>query len=340
VSDRQRRANLAHQDEILDPAAEADEKIISVPTDLRIVDLRPDVQVSMHDHPEEGYYNPVDFFLNPEQLESALPLIRRVNRHSAVVLENPPLERALQSQSAKAGYDYALRKEAEKILKQKTLIPDLDESPPPDYVPLTIADHQRLYLDSTNGQTQSVEDDLVQYWKAIQEKVEGWKADTEHFELRYTNEVLTEVLNSTMNSMNASQTEGTSFPETFLKELKHYFVIGNELLRHFWSTLPVTSCNVDRIQRISTSLEKLYRQVENFYQTLNNSPECAILLDPILGSLNKARKEIQTLAEKNPQLFGSSSNSTITTTTSTSTSSLLSTSPNDQPPTKKRKPSS
>lgn len=85
--------------------------------------------------------------------------------------------------------------------------------------------------------------------------------------------------------------EEYAIPEDIKKQLYTYFNTSNELLRHFWSSFPLTSPSlVQKEQRLFKSISDLYDQIEEFKLSLPAEKRSQIgqLILLIVQTLDKA----------------------------------------------------
>jgi len=76
-------------------------------------------------------------------------------------------------------------------------------------------------------------------------------------------------------------------PEHFKEQLLSTFNTANELLRHFWSSYPITTDHLaQKVERVIESILALLNRAQTWQQNLEK--EYADLLSPLLDSLNQA----------------------------------------------------
>ena len=111
-----------------------------------------DLSTTTEDHIETG--NRPDSTMRPGRVEKSLPMIRRFNRHSSIILHSF----ASKSQSASKAITSL---EADKLFMKETLLEDLDPIKKTEFAPLNINDPTK-YFDGrqSTSKKQKVDDSL------------------------------------------------------------------------------------------------------------------------------------------------------------------------------------
>ncbi|EGC30894.1 hypothetical protein DICPUDRAFT_89879 [Dictyostelium purpureum] len=290
----------------------------------KLIDISPLVDLSSSDNADadihSGYGVLLDQSQDPYRLEKALPLLRRFNRHSALVLGSKDLlsssssskDKITQAQKKQKEMDLestsppintlyngddeenVTTEQMEKILEnhkkqvnQHIVINDLEQENRSAPTPLKILDQKRYFEGHSSAN------------KLTDEEKRMLIDDFNYEYTRWNQPDLGEVYEPYNKATNASKgNDEYQLPESnFKKDLFASFQQSNELLRHFWSTTytlgrgaPPTPQQLDKNNKMSIAISKQYDKIEEKKKQLisQNKINQASLLTPILESLHKA----------------------------------------------------
>eukprot|EP01113_Clastostelium_recurvatum_P002837 TRINITY_DN11214_c0_g1_i1.p1 TRINITY_DN11214_c0_g1~~TRINITY_DN11214_c0_g1_i1.p1 ORF type:complete len:615 (-),score=149.77 TRINITY_DN11214_c0_g1_i1:529-2220(-) len=226
----------------------------------------------------DGYGVRTDDTMRPAKLAKSLPLIRRFNKHGAVVVGESDTAEAEPSVAIEKAERYRAR------MKENVRISELDEEPADTFVPLRIQDQRRYfegYASTSNGDdAESLSSSSFTPEEAIDafsSNLQGWipdlyRAQTSHDDAALINREMNTLLvtsSSTVNNNNNGSGSGaidltpiatdidTKLSSSFRASYLDIFDTTNELLRHFWSTMPTGSLPLS-----AASTEKVGRLVK------------------------------------------------------------------------------
>ncbi|KAM7250048.1 hypothetical protein ACFE04_021931 [Oxalis oulophora] len=219
-------------------------------------------------------------------------LSQDINRHAAVVLEGKTVdiesedsrrlaEALAQSKQANKVADENSKQERLYQVSRMTEIEDLQAPPDPPLAPLCIK-NPRDYFDSQQASVLRNSRDgpnrvdplnisKEEAYGSLRNAISSIKASglsnplvKEEVASKVTS-VLTQSISST--KYNVGKNSGDSifdqFPKTTKDELIHHWTSIQELLRHFWSSYPVTtSYLITKVSKLKDAMSKIYQQLE------------------------------------------------------------------------------
>eukprot|EP01112_Ceratiomyxa_fruticulosa_P002564 TRINITY_DN1268_c0_g2_i4.p1 TRINITY_DN1268_c0_g2~~TRINITY_DN1268_c0_g2_i4.p1 ORF type:complete len:603 (+),score=102.14 TRINITY_DN1268_c0_g2_i4:1467-3275(+) len=261
----------------------------------KLEDLDPSVDISSEYQASDGYGLRVDEALKPSKLNKSLSLIRKFNRHAALVLGT----------THKSDESTEFREKMKEHLK----FADLSEDSRAEPIPLRIQDQRRYFeghlADEANA---NLKNDIN--WQEYQIGLNKWKVDlrrafgNEKQALSVIDDIRQNVYkssNTTEKSEQAIAQLEAVLPEPYKTEIFNTFEIVNELLRHFWSnitSLPFVR-NKEKVKNIvdnlSTYKEKLRAMSEEI--TVSKNPH----VDKLVSIINPLITPTQTAIDKNTQ---------------------------------------
>eukprot|EP01117_Protostelium_nocturnum_P020095 TRINITY_DN888_c0_g3_i4.p1 TRINITY_DN888_c0_g3~~TRINITY_DN888_c0_g3_i4.p1 ORF type:complete len:491 (+),score=94.33 TRINITY_DN888_c0_g3_i4:806-2278(+) len=259
----------------------ADSTLVIYNKKLEDRDITIDVSAN-EENIQEGYGLVMDSN-NPINIKASLPVIRKFNRHSQLVLEGSLNKRA------KTKYNEGENEQN----KYHTLIDDLDKEKPLDAVALNIEDSS-VYLKSQNankGESGMSEEEISINLAGFRSQLMFWKRDPKKCNISSSaaSSVITETCNPANTSMKEArgEVELNDISESLKEEVKTLFLLSNELLRHFWSCYPMNNNLKARETRMYNSISSFYTDLQKF-QDKNPSVFGSGLLLTIFQSLDKA----------------------------------------------------
>jgi len=272
------------------------------------VDLSADSDSALPD----GYGLAQDDAQRPSKLAKILPIIRTINKHGEVVLQPSQI---LAHKSTLVKDKHPLTTEEYRAKLQEHIdLPDLEADKNPDTLPLKIQDVHR-YFDAHSSSTKS---DQQQNF-STELLVDTFDNELSTWSLNLRKAVLQPKLASqiTMELHTLTQVKSTStggdiakelgVTNEFQQELLASFDMGNELLRHFWSTIPHTfpapplsQKQTEKLKRVTKAISNLYDELENKKNILpdDKKSKWGSLFLPITQSLNKAVEKYNRFCEK------------------------------------------
>jgi len=264
----------------------------------KLKDVDPTVDISADDPQlSQGYGQVVDPNQRPTKMQKHLSLLRRFNRHAALVLGSTTAD-----DSKKHKLELP---ELHAKIQNELKISDLQDEPAPDVVPLNIED-QHVYFDSRIGMPAEHEKSTSELIKSFQQQVSSWNPNLERATLpeAIATKILAEISTQKIvnSEMNGSLTDDTVvIPENVKKQLFQYFTTANELLRHFWSAYADVPASIvlrpnkdsvgQKVAKIVSSMSHLYTQLEE----LRVSATKISVVDDRMQALHLIASVIQTL---------------------------------------------
>ena len=287
--------NVAERD-IFDKCAEEDEKAFAPPTKRPRLD--PTTDVSGEDVLPEGYgmADPQGAQRQARQPKS-LSLIRRYNRHGALVLgTNPTGEGERRMDDA----DLTAEKIRQKIA-DATRLQDLEETEQPKLTPLLINDPRRYFeghsssssSTATDGQKSAVSHaELLAAFSASLPREQDARATTREISQALAGQVLRELQQAAAERGKLSEAIDVEAPEldaALQQELFGHFIAANELLRHFWLAHKQSVRGPEalaKLARVTPSLQS--RRTDLMARIAQLSPDKKTLADSLCGPLLQA----------------------------------------------------
>eukprot|EP00026_Physarum_polycephalum_P005369 Phypoly_transcript_05401.p1 GENE.Phypoly_transcript_05401~~Phypoly_transcript_05401.p1 ORF type:complete len:584 (+),score=115.30 Phypoly_transcript_05401:70-1821(+) len=266
----------------------------------------------------EGYGIAQDESLKPIKLAKSLPLLRRMNRHAEVVvgaIDSRNIAALEQSKGlAELHKDHA--KNQAKI-QEAIELPDLEADKPPDTIPLKIQDVRRYFdAHASNSTTTSTSTSPDQQQKfspqlladTFNAELNNWQPELNKavIQPKLAQAIIQELQNLTHIKTTTSGVDimkDLEVTNEFQQQLTDYFDLSNELLRHFWSTIPHTfpapplsQKQTEKLQRVTEKISKIYDELEVKIKQLQdeNKSKWGSLFRPITQSLSKAVEKYNT----------------------------------------------
>ncbi|KAF2077721.1 hypothetical protein CYY_000968 [Polysphondylium violaceum] len=294
----------------------------------KLLDINPLVDISSEgddDKLTSGYGVLIDQTQNPEKLEKALPLLRRFNRHSALVLGSKDLLSSnlteTPSKKLKIGEDEdeASIAEKEKILEHNkhliqkhAIIQDLADDKTLDIPTLKILDQKRYFEGNSSAILSTSE--RVELREEFQEANTLWVPDFYSIFFNDNNNedekqqsILKEIqsVSSVVSNQNTTTDEYVLNESTFKTEFFNKFRTSNELLRHFWATtftpgrgVPPTPQRMEKNRKLVEVIGDMYDKLQEKQNELRDAGKKnqGILFTSILSTLNKAIEKAQSIS--------------------------------------------
>ena len=270
------------------------------------------VDLSLEEDMSDGFGVPLDKKMHNSVLEQSIALIRRYNRHSVLVLENPSIHQNSQDnrnqKKDKESKDFIglvgqkrrfentedeiNRKRLCPGIAEQTTLQDLENEVKPATIPLKITDQRRYFQSSeSNMMDMSESASLGEFNEVLSE----WNCNIEDCEI--PEELSSQVL-SNITAPKSRAVEGEAkdvgLNDEYKAKLRADFLECNELLRHFWGTFPLRSKEQQRkAKRLEQALTKYYKTLEqkrttHLKSSKEQEKEYGILLFPITKSVCKA----------------------------------------------------
>jgi len=88
--------------------------------------------------------------------------------------------------------------------------------------------------------------------------------------------------------------------------VKEKFIFGNELLRHFWLSFPVSSALLaEKISRIHKSIDLLYEELKAHLKSLvpPTKQQIAPLINSLIDCLDKAIQKFNEFKKEHPKML-------------------------------------
>ncbi|EFA80616.1 general transcription factor IIH component [Heterostelium album PN500] len=274
----------------------------------KLMDINPLVDLSSEgdeDNLSSGYGVLLDANLNPEKLKNALPLLRKFNRHSSLVLGSKDFINATDTVSAKDKDRYSteqiekILKSNKRVLQEHAVMTDLEDQVPLDFPKLKIQDQKRYF----EGHSQNIqrEEDKQIFIGFFQDEFTNWKCDFKNT-TKTNNGVLDEIASISSSRNDKTQGEYQLNQNQFKQDLLSSFRKTNELLRHFWASSytpgigrPPTAFQKKKNREMGTHIDNMYSELENWKNTLTKDGKInqASLINSIMQSLHKAIEKRQ-----------------------------------------------
>jgi len=255
---------------------------------LKNLDRSVDISTDIGDKPHgQAYGAKVDSTQDPNKLAKSLSLIRRFNRHGALVLgssyddENPNK-----------------KQKNEEAFREHLHFQDLDIEKDEGVVALKI-ENARLYFEG-RATTEIVKTESYspkEQLNYFQNEVNNWNSVPESLACTILletsnrkNTIQDNNISRDNNNVMGSEAELLSLPEDFKEKLYSFFAQANELLRHFWSSFPANTTKLyDKASRIHDSISVLYDNIQLCCKALPlDKRNLGQLMLPIIRALDKA----------------------------------------------------
>lgn len=272
-------------------------------------------------------------------------LSQDLNRHAAVVLEGSALDvelgdsravaealaRSKQAEMSTDVSDETVNLERSGRVSRMTEIEDLQGSRRPPYAPLCIKD-PREYFDSQQANalkafgeagagikpldcTLSTEEAYTYLTGQISEvKIRGLNTPVVQPEvaLKVLNG-LNQHLSSTKYHLgkNPQDSVFNRLPNRTRDELMHHWTSIQELLRHFWSSYPVTTSYLfNKVLRLKDAMTQIYHNLQEIKESVPSDfrHQVSLLVQPMLQALDAAFAYYDTEQQKKSSKSGSKSN--------------------------------
>lgn len=265
---------------------------------LQNIDPTVDVSAGDADNPYSEGFGIRDGSLNPFALAKSLNVIRRYNRHSAIVLGDLENLGSTKKRQRRAG-------ELREIVSSQTRYEDLEEGQQEKVIPLNLEGTGRYFEGrETLKESQREEESPVERLKKFQLEVANWTPQLSRFDIpeQTNSDILQEVTGQTGSREKAmgSAVNEERIDEDFKARLFHYFTVSNELLRHFWCSFPLTTqSHVAKLERMEKSMDNLYKEIESFNRSLPPEKRHLVpLILPIVQALDRAFEKYSSVHEK------------------------------------------
>ncbi|KAI9205511.1 BSD domain-containing protein [Polychytrium aggregatum] len=306
------------RDEFFDQYADEDEddtllvrkKLKYEPTN-RLLDLSQ----TLEDRLEESGNKP-DVSMTPGGVKTSLPLIRRFNRHSEIVLNTALKEleaRAAASTSSTqtpSGQQHTqTAKEMNRLYMDETDLEDLAAKAMERAKPLFISDASKYFeSQSADSQSHAAEDTKEAIEAATREfrrALDHWKPNLPQMTVdpSKSNAILNQLNQLTakrkLDDISRHDQRLNGHPTPQIAEATELLLSINEILRHFWLTVQYLSKNGVKDGR--SKLEKLAKELERRQGILNTqvyskSETIQQLVESVRMPLEKALAQYRTMA--------------------------------------------
>ncbi|KAI8893147.1 hypothetical protein BC833DRAFT_609412 [Globomyces pollinis-pini] len=243
-----------------------------------------DLTSTLQDHIETG--NRPDITMKAGACTKSLPLIRKFNRHSQLILKEsmkttvsisaPQTKKQKVSHNADT-YSADTTHNFADIFQRETELTDLEVAKAANVVPLAIKDKSLF-------NTQSLEDQVMMPLKT--------NADY-HLNL---SEVSFDSLKSKSlifklsEQVQKAKKQNVPIPESIVTDCKQIHLSTNELLRHFWATLFSSTPDKSRLERIALKLKEFLGNIHKLETSVSsvNVSYCKNLLGTLKTSITNA----------------------------------------------------
>jgi len=239
-----------------------------------------------------------------KEVPSSLSLVRRFNRHGALVLGTDKIPNS----EAGASDEHLTTKQ--KIL-EKVSYSDLEEKPSEGNIVLNIQENRRYFEGHASNVCSLSKAQAEKLWDSYANEVKSWAEKvnlvTSHSNdhpsvplinvheldssthLRIMKDLVRQhnLKNMIVDPRTKKQTEQFALSQEQKTKLYEYYARANELLRHFWASYPITSrALASKVSRITESINSLYEELQR--ERRDYTSELGKLLLPIIQSLDKA----------------------------------------------------
>lgn len=291
---------------------------------IKMVDPTLDMEADLADDYSHlpGHGTLRDGTKEPEETDNAprkRSIMNDINRHAAVVLDGSPLDSSPNAKETTASVAEALaiaqRVEAEKNitdlkkrrlerLQQMTMNEDLQGPQGPQLVPLCIQD-PRKYFESqqagpageTRGLTSS--SDPSEALECFHEQLAALKRNglppslmTPDVALKVMNDLNRDASTTRYTlGKNAEKAILDNLPRATKDNIFQQSATGNELLRHFWASYPLTSpALTNKVNRLKEAMSQLYSQIRGIKDEApaEHRHHVSQFLHPMLQALDAA----------------------------------------------------
>jgi transcription initiation factor TFIIH subunit 1 len=272
-------------------------------------DLSADVDACL----PEGYGIVLDDAQRPKKLVKVLPLIRKFNRHGALVLGSPTFNdpKILQNMPLNPTVYNA------KVDKQVTLT-ELEASTNPEVVALRIQDPRRYFDGHASSMPKYTEPhasvSVQDFSRSFQTEIASWEPNLCHaIVVDGVAQLIMhdlQILSNVQSQSSSDPLQELGLPDYFMKEFYEAFDTGNELLRHFWGSVPKSllhitkSCKqMEKLKKLNTNISRLYDHLEHLKHSLpadekRRTGNWRRLFSHTTESLNKALVKMHQIDEE------------------------------------------
>lgn len=205
-----------------------------------------DLTSTLEDHGETG--NGPDSTMKAGSVRESLPLIRKFNRHSQLILNS-----CLEPQKKKS------RSSFYKDVQQETTLQDLELSTKVVEVPFAIQDASKYFKMGTSKEEERPSIAI----KLNLDSISFTSLATKRFVMK----------------SNCMRNTNIQIDGIVSAECKSIQSSGNELLRHFWASLK----DSDRLERISKALQKIGERAETYEGSLTDIRQREACTQSLLG---------------------------------------------------------
>ncbi|XP_019051904.1 PREDICTED: probable RNA polymerase II transcription factor B subunit 1-1 [Nelumbo nucifera] len=290
---------------------------------------------------------------NKEVMDSEYELYKRtlsqdLNRHAAVVLEGRALDlelgdtrtvaealaRSKQVELATESSDEKANEKRLERLSQMAGIEDLQSSRGLPFAPLCIKD-PREYFDSQQANALQALGDTIGGMKPINyslstEEAYGSLRDLIS-EMKATGlnhpvvkpdvalkvlNALTQHLSSTKHHVGKNPQESVldRLPRKTKEELLHHWTSIQELLKHFWSSYPITTTHLySKVTRLKDAMSQIYPKLQEIKESMQSDfrHQVSLLVQPMLQALDAAFAHYEAELQKRSTKAGTRPNGTV-----------------------------
>jgi len=213
-------------------------------------------------------------------------LIRRYNKHGALVLQSKLNEKSEPE-------DFVVHHER---LQKEVFLEDLDEQSTFDGTPLKIQDHKRYFEGhSHNAKAKNDKIPSGELMRRYEEDLKKYgKTKPLTISADIASNILTEITKAStglaIGTIISDISLSESKSEKLRKNLDSAYTTANELLRHFWTSYPISSAESGKkVQRVITSIQKFKEKLQETAKEQRMDPQQATqwnkLIEPILHSI-------------------------------------------------------
>jgi len=267
------------------------------------VDMKSDLTASYEAGPSQKITSKYKLDDKEKHDSKSISLMKRFNRHSSLVLDS--LEKPTQPKLGEKA------KEKDDKDKKDSICEELGDNELLKVVPLNIKDQKR-YFDNLNTSSAvptspktATDEDLKKF-----QNISQCNINLSHVIIpeELVSDVVREVAsNSTLPNIPAMEAnKKTEILDANQQYVKDKFIFGNELLRHFWLSFPVSSpLLVAKISRIYKSIDLLYDELKAHLKSLvpPTKQQITPLINSLIVCLDKAIQKYDEFKQANPKML-------------------------------------
>ncbi|KAJ1862156.1 RNA polymerase II transcription factor B subunit 1 [Coemansia sp. RSA 2703] len=258
-----------------------------------------DLTRTQEDSVETG--NAPDFTMRPSSVDNKLPLFRRFNHHSELVLQS-----VLNSKRKNIEVDHIT---ADKELRNATVLEDLEIPEPEKKIKLSIQDRSRYFTNMSNrgsdGQTDTNTQstgpmDVDSVRAALKVSFNISRSINGYGDTQKTIAILSRSAHMVAMQKRPNRIQELNIPNELMVAVAECHGAGTEMLRHMWSLmrLPYTNERFQRGKKIVEAFDNVQQRIRETIAKANTmeskNPKLGStvekMLQPITKSLEKCKK--------------------------------------------------